>query len=118
MRYFILAAIAGLGLTACETTTTQSMVAPTVVDDLVGKRLVNADGGMFVFNADGTMSGMLRGESVVGVYTADANEVCSTYTAPANLTGREYCSKPTYQDNMIVFVRRDGSSSAAYRIDA
>lgn len=99
-------------LVACETEP-----QATVVDSLIGKDLVAADGTTFVFNADGTAGGSFRGEAVAGTYSANASEVCSTYTAPQTLVDvGEICSVPAIDGDTVIFNRRNGSQSQAYTI--
>ena len=87
------------------------------VDPFVGKQLVSANGEVvFEYSADGTVGGVFRGADVMGVYTSDATEICTTFSAPEQLTGREYCSTPDFQDGTGVFNRRDGSQSAVYTV--
>ena len=88
----------------------------SAIDALIGKELVSENGTVFLFNADGTMGGSLGGEDVVGEYRADATEVCSTYSAPEQLTGQQFCSVPEIEGNTVVFNRRDGSQSQTYTI--
>ena len=79
MRLFSATVIAtALTLAACtpelDTATSSApadSIAATVVDPLIGKRLVSGD-TTFIINANGTMSGEVNGEPVVGVYEADA----------------------------------------------
>lgn len=111
-----------LALSACATfggKTEAPAVAreATVVDSLVGKRLVTGSDAVIMFNADGTMGGTMRGEPVAGAYDADAARVCSTYTSPAILVGREFCSTPVIDGNTVVFNRADGSQSPVYTIE-
>jgi len=103
-----------LGLAACNTS--DGSQTGTVVDTLIGTPLVASDGTVFLFNQDGTIGGNLRGEQIVGTYVANAREVCSTYSEPENLVGREYCSAPQIDGNTLIFNRRDGSQSQAYMI--
>ncbi|EPX83906.1 hypothetical protein Salmuc_01681 [Salipiger mucosus DSM 16094] len=121
MKRIVFLALVGLGVAACQATPenmgSQTMETATVVDTFIGKRLVTENGGVFLFNPDGTVGGSLRGEEIVGTYTADTQEVCSTYSAPEFLTGREFCSVPVISDNTVVFERRDGSSSPVYMIE-
>lgn len=111
------AAILSFALSACvsdgggSTATTQNAITP-----FIGKTLVG-NGGSFIFNANGTVGGQFKGEQVVGTYTATANESCSTYTAPKQLTGREFCSTPIISGNTVVFKRRDGSNSSVFKIE-
>lgn len=119
------ASVIVVGLTACQTTTTNPAsttasvpspsTAKTVVGPLIGKRLVG-DNVTFIINADGTMGGTFRGEPVVGTYQANAKESCSSYSSPKSLTGREFCSTPVISGNTVVFNRRDGSKSPVYTI--
>ncbi|TMV04773.1 hypothetical protein FGK63_16955 [Ruegeria sediminis] len=113
-KLLALAAISMIGLSACVTDT--GTAQPTVVDTLVGKRLVSEGGTTFIFYPDGTVGGSYRGEPVVGTFSADAREVCSTYTAPKNLVGQEFCSTPAIDGAVVVFNRRDGSQSPPYSI--
>lgn len=99
-------------LSACDT---PSMEA-TAADQLIGKQLVSDTGDTFLFNSDGTIGGSLRGEAIAGTYTADAAEICSTYTAPEFLVGREFCSTPAMDGDSIIFNRRDGTQSQSYTI--
>lgn len=89
---------------------------PTVVDPLIGKRLVAGEDTVFIIKADGTMGGTLRGDPIVGTYSANTQETCSTYTAPAQLVGREFCSIPVITGDTVVFQRRDGTTSPVYEI--
>ncbi|WP_425093282.1 hypothetical protein [Tropicimonas sp. S265A] len=113
MKKFALIFAGALVLSACDT---PGPSEPTAADPLVGKSLVGADGTTFLFNADGTVGGTLGGEAIAGTYEASATEICSTYTAPDRLTGREFCSTPTMSDGAVVFNRRDGSRSQPYVI--
>lgn len=88
-----------------------SAVAP-----FLGKQLIAENGTVFTFSNDGVVGGTLDGAPIVGVYSATASEVCSIYTAPERLSGREYCSTPQIDGDMVIFVRRDGSRSQQYRI--
>ena len=111
-----------LVLVGCAAPETESMSSAqtesmsTAADQFFGKELVADDGTTFIFFEDGTVGGSFRGEDVTGTYTADATEICSTYTTPEPLTGREFCSTPDVSDGVVVFNRRDGSQSAAYAI--
>ena len=111
--HFLMATVAALSLGACAA----EIDGGTVVDPLLGKRLVHENGVVFIFNPDGTVGGTMAGEDIVGIYSADASEVCSTYTAPERLTGQEFCSTPTIDGDTVVFHRRDGSNSGTYVID-
>lgn len=106
--------VAVLALGACETSNTSQPA--TVVDPLIGKQLVSENGTVFLFNPDGTMGGKFRDKAIIGTYEADANEVCSTYTAPEPLAGNEYCSAPQIEGDTVVFNRRDGTKSQLYKI--
>ena len=122
MKNFAFVAVSAvLVLGACTTDSMDksagmSKPAPTVVEPLIGKRLVG-DNITFVMNADGTMGGTARDEDVVGVYKATAKESCSTYSAPEFLTGREYCSTPRISGNTVMSDRRDGSTSQEFKIE-
>lgn len=107
---------ASIGLALALTACAPAEDGPSVVDTLIGKTLTTDAGTVFVFNSDGTVGGMFRGEEVVGTYDANGKEVCSIYTAPELLTGREYCSVPEIVDNTVIFNRRDGSQSGLYTI--
>ena len=123
MKYFTTFAIAAtFALGACTTdedvsasTSPAPAATKTVVDPLIGKRLVAGD-VTFIINADGSMGGTFRGEPIVGVYKANAKESCSRYSAPKNLTGQEFCSTPVIKDDTVIFHRRDGSKSQVYTI--
>ena len=91
--------------------------APTAATQFFGKQLVSESGDVFIFNADGTVGGNLRGEAINGTFSASATEVCSEYTSPEFLVGQEYCSTPVVTDGSVVFNRRDGSQSQAYSIE-
>ncbi|MDA5095615.1 hypothetical protein O2N63_16110 [Aliiroseovarius sp. KMU-50] len=117
--WMVTAGMSLLVLSACMSGSEMSegaMEEPTATSVLIGKRIVTGD-NYFSFNEDGTMGGMMRGEAVSGSYTATANEICSTYTAPEMLTGREYCSTPVYSGDTVVFNRRDGTTSPVYTIE-
>ena len=110
--------ISTLLLAACQTTTSSTeSAAPTVVDPLIGKTLVTGN-TTFIFNPDGTVGGNFRGEAdIVGVYSADATQVCSSYSAPSNFAGLgEICSVPVISDGTVVFNRTNGSTSPVYTI--
>ena len=104
---------------ACNTTTDPApgeTPAATAADPLIGKTLTGPQ-ATFIFNADGTVGGSFRDDPIVGVYTASATEVCSTYSAPANFADLgEICSKPAISGDQVVFNRRDGSTSPTYSI--
>ncbi len=106
--------LAFVTLAACEPVPMEPEA--TVVDALVGQTLVAENGTVFLFNADGTVGGTFRDEDIVGTYTADAKQVCSTYTAPQQLDGLELCSVPVIEDGMVSFNREDGSTSGPYKI--
>ncbi|WP_424968081.1 MULTISPECIES: hypothetical protein [unclassified Dinoroseobacter] len=114
MKYFIATIATACVLSACAPTEDMSMA--TAVDPFIGKSLVAADGTTFKFMSDGSVGGMLGGEEIVGAYTVDGAEICSTYSAPERLTGREFCSVPSIDGESVVFNRRDGSQSAVYNI--
>lgn len=102
-------------LAACDAPT--DTASGSAVDPFLGKVIASEGGTSFLFAADGTIEGTFRGEApIVGTYTADGREVCSTYSSPEQLTGREYCSVPDITGNQIVFNRRDGSQSPVYVI--
>lgn len=112
---FALTGVALVSLSAC--------MAPAPADgsdaaaQFVGKTLTSDGGTVFLFQSGGVVGGSFRGESpIVGTYTATATEICSTYTAPQQLAGREFCSTPVVSGNTVVFNRRDGSQSPAYAI--
>ncbi|WP_425041176.1 hypothetical protein [Primorskyibacter sp. S187A] len=107
-------AAAALALAACAPE--EEMMMSDAAAPYVGKQLVSDDGTVFLFGADGTVGGTIRGEAIMGSYSATAKEICSTYSAPDFLTGREYCSTPVQNGNTVVFNRRDGSSSQPYEI--
>lgn len=90
---------------------------PSAADQFIGKSLVAEDGTTFLFQPAGVVGGTIRGEDIVGTYTSSATEICSTYSSPDFLTGREFCSTPDVSAGVVVFNRRDGSQSQAYRID-
>lgn len=113
-KYLAIACISIVTLGACDTAT--STQAPTVVDPLIGKRLAAADGTVFLIQPDGTMGGQLGGAEIVGTYTANATESCSVYTAPEQLTGREFCSTPQIEGDTVIFLRRDGTKSQPYKV--
>lgn len=116
MKSTTLAALIGsafVTLSACDMPGSDQ---PSVVDALLDKSLTTDNGAMLVIQSGGTMSGTIRGEQVVGEYTANATEICSTYSAPDFLTGREFCSVPEITGNTVVFQRRDGSTSPVYTI--
>ena len=114
MRFAFLMTAAVCMLGACAP---MAEAPPTAADPLIGKTLISENGTVFLFNADGTIAGELGGEAINGVYKADANEICSSYTSPPQLTEREYCSQPVIEDGSAVFVRRDGTRSQTYRIE-
>lgn len=119
MKFIFAVSVASMVvLGACAPMAESDAGAPamTAADQFVGKTLTTADGATFIFNADGTVGGSLRGEDIMGTYDADATEICSTYTAPDFLTGREFCSTPEVDGDTVIFNRRDGSQSPAYTI--
>lgn len=95
---------------------TETPPTTTVVEQFYGKRLVADNGAVFTFSPDGTVGGSFDGVPVVGTYNATATEVCSTYSSPKRLTGREFCSTPAINGDQVIFNRRDGSQSQPYRI--
>ncbi|MEM0946339.1 MAG: hypothetical protein AAGK37_02965 [Pseudomonadota bacterium] len=111
-----LTAVAAIALFASGCVSDTGTPTAAAVDQFIGKQLVAADGTTFLFAPNGTVGGTFRGEEVVGTYTSDAAEICSTYTMPEALTGREFCSTPSVDGNSVVFNRRDGSQSALYTI--
>ena len=117
MKHFTITAIASaVLLSACASEPTAPQ--PTAADPFIGKRLVSDSGDVvFLYNSDGTVGGEFRGDDVVGEYTAYATEICTTFSAPDLLAGREYCSKPDFDGNTGVFNRRDGTQSARYTVE-
>lgn len=113
-KYLVLACVSVLALGACDTATTSQ--SPTVVDALLDKNLVAENGTVFLIRSDGTMGGQLGGKKVIGTYKANARESCSVYTAPEQLTGREFCSTPQIDGDTVIFNRRDGTKSQKYKI--
>ncbi|MCT4559114.1 MAG: hypothetical protein N4A61_13780 [Pelagimonas sp.] len=92
------------------------MAQPTVADPLIGKRLMTDKGALIILGADGSVGGEINGKAVVGTYSANATEMCSTYSAPDFLKDKEFCSTPVISGSTVVFQRRDGSSSPVYNI--
>ena len=113
-KIFAISSVAMLVLAGCATGTADVADA---ADTFIGKKLVAENGTTFTFQADGTVGGLFRGEEVVGTYTSDATEICSTYTAPEPLAGSEFCSTPEINGDTVVFNRRDGSQSPPYMIE-
>jgi len=112
-KLLALASIAALS--AC--TETPTAPGSDVVAPFVGKTITSEGGTSFNFLPDGTIEGVFRGsEPIVGTYTSSEREVCSVYTSPKQLTGREYCSVPDIDGSTVVFNRRDGSQSPVYQI--
>jgi hypothetical protein len=111
---FVAVTAALLALGACAPT--GEMEKASIVEPLLDKRLVSENGTVFIIGSDGSMGGTLNGEAIVGTYEATETEVCSTYSQPAALTGREFCSTPVFDGNKVVFNRRDGSQSQEYTI--
>ncbi|PWJ22421.1 hypothetical protein [Jannaschia seohaensis] len=114
-RLAVGAICSGLLLTGCVETdgTSTATTAGAVID----QRLVSDQGDIFLIRSDGTVGGSLRGEPTVGTFTTDGREICSTYTSPPSLTGREFCSVPEIDGNRVIFNRRDGSQSQPYTIE-
>lgn len=127
MKYnYLLTLLVSIAITGCvssakvkpdEAEAASAVSTAVSIDDLFGKRLVSENGTVFVIGEDGTIGGSMRGESVVGVYKRNDNEICSTYSAPKVLTDKEYCSTPVIINGAIVFSRRDGSKSQPYKIE-
>ena len=121
----ILFCCALVGLTGCAANTNVQENAEAVpaasavntIDEVIGKRLVAKNGTVFLIREDGTMGGTLNGEEVIGVYTRNGNEMCSTYTSPKSLSKGEFCSTPVIKKGTVVFNRRDGSKSRIYNIE-
>ncbi|MEM9394485.1 MAG: hypothetical protein AAGA38_11540 [Pseudomonadota bacterium] len=111
MKKEALILLAGLAVTACGTTPDT-----TAATQFVGKELTAASGDKVMFNRDGTISGVLRGEPVAGTYNATGTEICSQYSSPADLVGQDFCSVPLVDEGKVTFIRRDGSQSQAYAI--
>lgn len=115
---FIIAILAAGALTACAPAMEdKAMAKPTAADQFIGKSLSVGEDTVFLFQPDGVVGGTMRGEPLVGEYEADATEICSTYSSPAALAGREFCSTPQVDGDTVIFLRRDGSTSPAYTID-
>jgi len=114
MKFYSAPIFFSLALSACMSTTADQA---TVADNIVGRQLVTEDGSTIIVNADGTVGGAIGGNPVVGTYVANAKEMCSVYTSPERLVGREFCSTPVFNDDgTMTFTRRDGSSSPIYTI--
>lgn len=114
----ILSAAAGISLLALSACMSgEDMAEPTAADPFVDKRMVTETGNVIILKSDGTVGGMIRNKAVVGTYSADATEICSTYTAPDFLVGKEYCSTPVVTGDTVIFNRRDGSQSPVYTIE-
>ena len=116
MKTFLtLAAVSLLALGAC--TPEPTMDKPTGLDLIKDKRLVGGDGTVFLINSDGSVGGLFRGEApIVGSYTENDGEICSTYTEPENFRDLKVCSVPDVTGNTVVFNRRNGSQSQPYTI--
>lgn len=113
----MVALTATLFVAACNTTTdTAEMAKPTVVDSLVGKTLVAGE-NTFIFNADGTVGGNIGENALVGSYSANETQVCSSYTAPERLVGLGgICSVPVITGDTVIFNRTNGTQSPVYTI--
>lgn len=109
-----------LGLAGCDAATDtaaeNTIVAGGAAAQFFDKSLVAENGTTFLFNPDGTVGGVFNGAAIDGTYTASASEICSSYTSPAALTGREFCSTPEIDGDTVVFNRRDGTTSQPYTI--
>jgi hypothetical protein len=112
-KLLILSAL--LATSACMENTGATQSA-TAVTPLIGKTLTAENGDVFLFDGNGNVGGTLRGEPIVGTYEATATEICSTYSSPEFLTGREFCSTPVYEGQTLIFQRTDGSQSQPYTI--
>lgn len=111
-RLFAAAAVLTIALTGCGFRFGDT----SAVDQFLGKSLVSDSGDTFTFSSDGSITGQLRGEPVIGTYTATSSEVCTSYTAPDFLNGQQFCSTPDIDGNRVIFNRRDGSQSQPYTI--
>ena len=114
MRRVIFTITAALAVAAC--TPSETTTAETAATQFIGKQLVAENGTVFLFGADGSVGGTIGGDPIVGTYTADQREICSTYTAPERLAGSEFCSVPQVSGTQVIFNRRDGSQSQPYEI--
>lgn len=109
-------------LTACtETTSPTAGGSGTAADPLVGKTLISDDPdfpSVLVLNADGTLGGTARARgAVAGTYTANAREVCTTFSLPGRLAqlGR-VCIIPVIEGDTVVFKQSNGARSVTYTI--
>lgn len=114
----LMIAAAALSLSACQSTTNASMdKAPTsVAAPLIGKTLALESGDSIILNADGTVGGQIRGGEVSGTYVATAKDLCSVYTSPDVLKGKEFCSVPKIDGDTVIFHRSNGTTSPTYNI--
>ena len=119
-RIFVAVLPVLFAVSACDDST-EMMSTPaaapqgTVVTPLIGKTMT-AGSAIFIFNSDGTVGGSLRGDPIVGVYDVNGQVVCSTYTSPDALVGREFCSTPDINGDKVIFNRVDGTQSPEYTI--
>jgi hypothetical protein len=110
-----LAILGVAGLSACVEAPGS---APTnAVAPFLDRPLVSDGGDVFLIRSDGTIGGQIQGDPIAGTYETDGTEICSVYTSPAMLAGREFCSTPVVTGDRLIFERRDGSRSQAYTID-
>ncbi|MEO1549736.1 MAG: hypothetical protein AAFR93_04805 [Pseudomonadota bacterium] len=110
-----LTALSVFALGAC--TPEPTMDKPTAFDQIVDKRLVGAAGTLFLINSDGTVGGSFQGEPIVGTYTREGKEICSGYTEPEQLRGLTVCSTPVITEGVVIFNRRNGTTSQPYTIE-
>lgn len=107
MKFISFVTVAGLGLAACQTTTsgtaTQNAVAPAWMS-IVGKTLVSGDGNFaIVLNPDGS----LEGEGIKGSWTERDGKFCRTLTKPESRAGTE-CQIVTLSGNQATFDNQQG----------
>ena len=112
MKHFVLAVVAGLSLTACQTTTSdtagQGAAAPAWLS-LVGRNLVSVDDTAVtvVLRSDGTMGGS---ENIEGSWQERGGKFCRTVTKPARFAGTE-CQNVTLSGNRATFRSPSGRTS-------
>ena len=111
---FVAAAAVALALAGCQDT---ADTAPTAATPLIGKTLIDQNGATFLYHANGTVTGTAWDKPVAATYEASADEICTTFSAPDRLKGKEFCSKPMIDGDEVIFHRRDGSKSPPYKIE-
>ena len=121
MRRMIIAAVAGLGLAACQTTTDTAMATQdagmqlATQSDLAavtGRTLVHGPGQTIVISADGTVNGSWDGKPIVGTYEMKDGFFCRTLSQAPRGPSPEDCQLMILEGDTLRGTRDRGNGAS------